>query len=62
MVESPTDECITEHQSSKLVAKARMVPIVAMSIMLVNITLAKKIYIPALMVLISIEVAIWMIR
>jgi hypothetical protein len=58
----PVAEFITEHPSLKPIVRAGLVPAVSMSTIAVNTTLAEKIAIISLLVLVSVAVAIWATR
>jgi len=55
-------EFITEHQSLKPIVRAGLVPAVAMSTMVVNTTIAEKMAIVGLLVLVSVALAVWATR
>lgn len=52
-------EFITEHPALKPVVRAGLVPAIAMSTVAVKTTLAQKIAIVGLLVLVSVALAIW---
>jgi len=53
---------MTEHPSLKPIVRAGLLPAVAMSAVAVNTTLAEKIAILGLLVLVSVGLAIWTMR
>jgi PKD repeat protein len=53
---------ITDHPSLKPIVRAGLVPVVAMSAVIVNTTSTEKIAVSVLLVLISVAVAIWVTR
>jgi len=61
-VSPPIAKFITEHPSLKQIVRAGLVPVVAMSTVAVNTTTAEKAAIAGLVVLVSMSVAIWVIR
>jgi hypothetical protein len=61
-VSPPIAEFITEHPSLKLIVRAGLVPAVTMSTIAVNTTMAEKTAIVGLLVLVSVAVAIWVMR
>ena len=58
----PIAEFITEHPSLKPIVRAGLLPVVAMSTMAVNATLAENIAIISLLTLVSVAVATWATR
>jgi hypothetical protein len=58
-VSPPIAEFITEHPSLKPIARAGMVPAVAMSVVAVNTTPAEKATIVGLVALVSVALAVW---
>jgi len=58
----PIAEFITEHPSLKPIVRAGLLPVVAMSTIAVNATLAENIAIIGLLVLVSVAVATWATR
>jgi len=61
-VSPPIAEFITEHPSLKLIVRAGLAPAVAMSTMVVNTTIAEKMAIVGLLVLVSVALAVWATR
>ena len=61
-VSPPIAEFITEHPSLKPIVRAALMPVVAMSTIVVNTTPAEKMAIAGLLVLISVAVAVWVTR
>jgi len=61
-VSPPIAEFITEHPSLRLVVRAGLVPVVAMSAVAVNTTPVEKTAIVGLLVLVSVALAIWVTR
>jgi hypothetical protein len=61
-VSPPIADFITEHPNLKPVVRAGLVPAVAMSTVVVNTTVAEKMVMAGLLVLVSAIVAIWVIR
>ena len=55
-------EFITEHPSLKPIVRAGLLPAVTMSAVVINTTLAEKMVIVCLLVLVSVAVAVWAIR
>jgi hypothetical protein len=58
----PIADFITDHPSLKPIVRAGLVPVVAMSAVVVNTTVGEKIAILGLLVLVSVVVAIWAMR
>ena len=61
-VSPPIAKFITEHASLKPVVRAGLAPVVVMSIVVVNTTAGEKAAIVGLLALVSVVVAIWVIR
>jgi len=61
-VSPPMAEFITEHPALKPVVRAGLVPAIAMSTVAVNTTLAEKMAILSLLVLVSVALAVWVTR
>jgi len=61
-VSPPIAEFIAEHPSLRLVVRAGLVPVVAMSAVAVNTTPVEKTAIVGLLVLVSVALAIWVTR
>jgi putative CocE/NonD family hydrolase len=61
-VSPPIAEFITEHPSLKPIVRAGLLPVVAVSTVVVNTTAAKKIVIVGLLVLVSVALAVWATR
>jgi len=61
-VSPPVAECITEHPSLKPIVRTGLVPVVAMSTVVVNTTIGEKMAIVGLLVLVSVAVPIWATR
>jgi len=61
-VSPPIAEFITEHPSLRLVVRAGLVPVVAMSAVAVNTTPVEKTAIVGLLVLVSVALAVWVTR
>jgi len=61
-VSPPIAKFITEHPSLKPIVRAGLVPIVAMSTVVINTTAVEKAAIVGLLVLVSMAVVIWVIR
>jgi len=61
-VSPPMAEFITEHPSLKPIVRAGLMPAVAMSTVVVNTTPVEKAAIVGLLVLVSVAVAIWVMR
>jgi hypothetical protein len=61
-VSPPIAEFITEHSSMKLIVRAGLAPVVALSTVAVNTTPAEKAAIVGLLILVSVAVAIWVTR
>jgi|GEM_PF-7132712 len=61
-VSPPIAEFITDHPSLKPIVRAGLVPVVAMSSVVVNAAVTEKIAILALLVLVSVALAVWVIR
>jgi aspartate 1-decarboxylase len=61
-VSPPIAEFITEHPGLKPIVRAGLVPAVAMSTVAVNTTTVEKMAIVGLLVLVSVAVAIWVMR
>jgi hypothetical protein len=61
-VSPPMAEFITEHPSLKPIVRAGLLPAVAMSTMVVNITPTEKMAILGVLVLTSVALAVWATR
>ena len=61
-VSPPIAEFITEHPSLKPIVRAALMPVVAMSTIVVNTTSTEKLAILGLLVLVSVALAIWATR
>jgi hypothetical protein len=61
-VSPPVAEFITEHAGLKPIVRAGLAPVVAMSTVIVNTSLAEKVAILGLLVLVSAVLAVWAAR
>ena len=61
-VSPPMAEFITQHPSLKPIVRAGLLPAVAMSAVVINTTLAEKMAIGGLLVLVSVVLAVWAMR